>query len=178
MGDGKGVSITARAVYRGIVYKGDGSKEAIKLDNYACFPGLTKLLFSVNTALDKGFDIKKKNGTLCLFKNGYELHFNHKVKSGSSFLCGVKMKSSKESANPSQEKVVRFAKDSVKVKKERIKTLEFQLMHELIGHPSNELTSATAKSLDKKLEKGKIRAWPVWYQKLGRRLFRRCCCQD
>ena len=85
-----------------------------------------------------------------MFKNGYELHFNHKVKSGSSFLCGVRMKSSKESANPSQEKVVRFAKDSIKDKKEKIKTLEFQLMHEQLGHPSDELTLSTAKSFDKK----------------------------
>ena len=65
VGDGKGVRITARAVYRGIVHKGDGSKVAIKLENYACCPGLTKRLFSVNTALDKGFDIKKKT-ELCV----------------------------------------------------------------------------------------------------------------
>ena len=77
----------------------DGTQKAIKIDNYAYCPGLTKRLFSVNTVLDKGFDIKKKGGTLCLYKNGYELHFDLKVKSGSSFLCGVTMKSSKESAN-------------------------------------------------------------------------------
>ena len=55
VGNGKGVNITARAVYRGIVCEKDGTQKAIKLDNYACCSGLTKRLFSVNTALDKGF---------------------------------------------------------------------------------------------------------------------------
>ena len=44
VGNGKCVNITAREVYQGILCEKDFSKKAIKLDNYACCPGVTKRL--------------------------------------------------------------------------------------------------------------------------------------
>ena len=90
VGDGQGVTIEGRSHFHGWVINRDGTRRAIRIDNYAHAPRLAHHLFSINVMLAKGYRMESNpDGIITLTKDQNRIEFTEKIMRGSSYLMGI-----------------------------------------------------------------------------------------
>ena len=168
VGNGSRAVCKARATFKGTVVTKEGKTRNITIDNFAYVPELTDYLFSGTFALQKGFHVRDEDNTVVLFKDKVTIKFDRIVKKGSSFIMCLKVLPKKsEKANISGEKKVEEVKsgtttEAIKKSKEANELLtskkaSYSEYHGKLGHPSHELTTATAKKKGIRLGRQKVK---------------------
>ena len=135
VGDGRSVKVLKTGNLKVIFQKRKGEKNEVLLEDVKFIPSLKVNLFSILVALKKGATVRSEGTSLIIKKGQKELHFDHKIPMGSSFLMGAKVKNVGEGCL-----VVSEAKE-----------MKLEKFHKLLGHASLETTKQTAKRLNLKL---------------------------
>ena len=136
----------------------------ITIKNYAYALDLKNYLFRITYALKNYFHFMDEDKTMVLYNDKIKIKFDRVVKKGSSFVMCLKI-------NPDNLYQVKIGTEEKLKKKNAVDFMEY---HEKLGHQSEELTIATAKSKGIKLKKkGGAKCLACAMAKAKRRLSRK-----
>lgn len=132
IGDSTCMEATKRGRYKGTVMQADGSETAISMD-VLYVPDLWINLFSITAALSKGASLSNDKDVILVTYQDKQLKFDRKSSTGSGHTMGVLIKPtiSDEHASLSTSQIT--------------KRIDVNVMHSLLGHPSEAKTRATCK---------------------------------
>ncbi len=124
---GNGLTLTAQKLgkKRVTAIQLDGSTMDLVLEDYKFVPGLWVNLFSITKALDKGWNIGNNKANIYLQKGTTTLRFDRVIPTHKGFVVGVEM-IPREKDDTSLATVVM----------ERGTTVEINMLHKTLGHPS------------------------------------------
>ena len=134
-GNGERLEATHIGDMRGTVKQKDGTETSICLTKVKFVPQLTCKLFSITAALKHGCEMHGSQKMIKITKGKNEYKFDHKIKNGKGTLYGIQINQKKN--------------DSA--------LLTMNELHEQLGHPSAEITKATAQKLQLKLTDHKMK---------------------
>ena len=106
----------------------DGTRKPILLKKVKYVPKLTQNLLSISTALQNGCTMEGSSNKIKIKKGKNEYIFDHKIRSGKGNLYGIRIIDTKS------DKAY----------------LSINEIHEMLGHPSEEITKAKVRKLNMK----------------------------
>ena len=124
-GNGEQLKATHVGNKKGYVCQIDGTEKPITLQKVKFVPKLACNLFSISAALQNGCKMEGSKELIKVMKGKYEYIFDRKIKSGKGNLYGIQ--------------IINKMKDKAYLSMNRI--------HEMLGHPSEEITKATANKM-------------------------------
>ena len=130
-GNGERLKATHIGDKEGYVLQKDGSRKPILLKKVKYVPKLTCNLLSISTALQNGCTMEGTSNKIKLKKGKREYVFDQKIRSGKGNLYGIRIIDYKNDKNDKAY-------------------LSINDIHEMLGHPSEEITKATAFKLNLK----------------------------
>ena len=132
VGSGERLKVTKIGDKVGTVIQKNGLKKNIVLRNVKYVPDLNCNLLSLTQVINSGFAMTGNKDGLWIRKGAATFEFDHRIKSGTGVLMGIRISDREASTSISDESV---------------KKLQAHLMHALLGHASNEHTKATCARL-------------------------------
>ena len=137
IGNGKPMKATKVGSLRLESIQKDGSMRSFKMTNVKYIPELYCKLFSVTTALDKGFHLGNKGRMIYLQKGDFRLEFDKIFETKTGFILGVDL--------------VTQISETAQAGLEAGREININDLHERLGHPSEEATRKTGKMLGLKV---------------------------
>ena len=134
IGNGKPMKATKVGLIRLETMQQDGSIRSFTMTNVKFVPELYCKLFSVTTALDKGFQIGNKGRKIFLQKGDFRIAFDKVFETKTGFILGVDL-----AVHTSE-----MAQTGLEAGRE----INVNELHEKLGHPPEESTQKTGKMLD------------------------------
>lgn len=135
VGNGQRANINLMGDLKGKILNSDGSKHEVMLKDVSYVPSMCCNLYSLTTAIGKGFSLGNKGRMITLEKEGLRFDFVEEFKMESGFLWGLKLEL--EKANE-----INYVAHQ---KKDEVKTI--LNLHEMLGHPGKEALRNTVKDL-------------------------------
>ena len=135
-GNGERLEATHVGYKKGLVKQKDGSEKPIVLTKVKYVPNLACILFSITAALENGCKLEGTNQMIKVKKGRQEYVFDHRIKKGKGILYGIRIIDRRD------QKKTKGSEDYLMRSMERI--------HAQLGHPSAEITKATASKLNLK----------------------------
>ena len=137
IGNGKPMKATKVGSLRLETVQKDGKMRSFTMTNVKYVPDLYCKLFSVTTALDKGFQLGNKGRIIYLQKGDFGIAFDKVFETKTGFILGVDL----------AVRTNELAQAGLEAGRE----INVNLLHEKLGHPGEEATRKTGKMLDLKV---------------------------
>ena len=137
-GNGERLTATHVGNKRGLVKQKDGTEKPIVLTKVKYVPKLACNLFSITAALKNGCRLEGNNQVIKIKKGRQEYLFDHKINKGKGTLYGIRI------VNKRHQEKNKGSGDYSMCSMDRI--------HAKLGHPSVEITKATASKLNLKVK--------------------------
>jgi hypothetical protein len=136
LGNGSVVTATKMGNYHGTVVQVDGTTSPIVLTNVKYIPELKSNLLSITTAINHGWSLGSEGKVITLQKNGTKVKFDHVKSTGSGLTAEVEIV-------PNVEKSLAVGELDTKI--------DVDVLHRLLGHPSENKTRTTAQKMNVEL---------------------------
>jgi hypothetical protein len=130
IGNGKALTATKIGKRRITVIQKDGSSQDAVLEEYKCVPELWVNLFSISKSLHNGWNISNKGVEITITKGKAKIVFDRIIKTSKGLVVGVKIL-------PRNDAMANVMLD-------RGKSVDINVLHAVLGHPSQEITKKTA----------------------------------
>ncbi len=130
IGNGKALTATKIGKRRITIIQKDGSSQDAILEEYKCVPELWVNLFSISKSLQNGWNISNKGVEIKLSKGQANIVFDRIIKTSKGLVVGVE--------------IVPRTDAMANVMLDRGKTIDINVLHSVLGHPSEEITKQTA----------------------------------
>ena len=139
-GNGERLKATHIGDLKGTVIQKDGTETPIFMTKVKYVPQLTYNLFSITAALEHGCEMHGSNRQIKIKKGRSEYKFDHRIKNGKGNLYGIQIVERNCDKTPSKETTLLSMND----------------LHEKLGHPSADITKATATKLKLNMNEDKM----------------------
>ena len=136
------MTAVATGSYKGTIIQKDGTKIQVTLDNVCFVPNLICNLFSITSALSKGWKLSNDGRILKVSNGNSVIRFDQIIGKKNGHLCGVRI-------------MPRATEDVVMVANQGVKHT-IKKAHQMLGHPSVQKTISTAKTLGWRVEENKL----------------------
>jgi hypothetical protein len=130
IGNGKALTATKIGKRRIAIIQKDGSSQDAILEEYKCVPELWVNLFSISKSLQNGWNISNKGVEIKLSKGQANIVFDRIIKASKGLVVGVE--------------VVPRIDAMANMMLDRGKTIDINVLHSVLGHPSQDITKQTA----------------------------------
>ena len=130
IGNGKALTATKIGKRRITIIQKDGSTQDAVLNEYKCVPELWVNLFSISKSLQSGWDISNKGVEIKLSKGKATIVFDRIIKTSKGLVVGVE--------------IVPRTDDVAHVMLDKGKSIDVNVLHGVLGHPSEDITKKTA----------------------------------
>ena len=137
IGNGKPMKATKVGKLKVETVNRDGTKTQFTLGGVKLVPELYCKLFSLTSALDKGFKLGNQGRVIHLQKKNFKLAFDKVFETKTGFISGVELRTRSD--------------ESAQVHLEAGRAIDVNILHQRLGHPSEESVRKTAKLLDLKV---------------------------
>ena len=123
------------------IHQEDGTKVNIVLKDFKYVPNLSANLFSITKSMQQGWSLSNKGIKIILKKSGKTVMFDRMMKTGKGVIIGAHITSRvMEQAN--------FTTATL----DKLKKIDVNEFHKIVGHPSEKVMHQTAKFYNVKLE--------------------------
>ncbi len=130
IGNGKALTATKIGKRRITIIQKDGSSQDAILEEYNGVPELWVNLFSISKSLQNGWNISNKGVKIKLSKGQANIVFDRIIKTSKGLVVGVE--------------IVPRTDAMANVMLDRGKTIDINVIHSVLGHPSQDITKQTA----------------------------------
>ena len=139
-GNGERLQATHIGDLKGTVIQKDGTETPIFMTKVKYVPQLTYNLFSITAALEHGCEMHGSNKMIKIKKGCSEYKFDHRIKNGKGNLYGIQI----------------VERNCDKITSKETTLLSMNDLHEKLGHPSADITKATATKLNMNINEDKM----------------------
>ena len=130
IGNGRALMATKKGKMRAKIIQKDGTEKIAILENVYYVPELWTNLFSINSAIKKGFKIGNEGFYLTLTKGNFKITFDRVMHTENGFVVGID--------------IIPIVDESANTVLSRGAKIHIQKLHEILGHASEDVVRKTA----------------------------------